>query len=317
MTRLRLLFVALAVSLVPAQSASAIVGGKDVPNGKYPYVAYVNVNVLFSCTGTLVDPTHVITAGHCSSITGPAAATPIATDPRLIDVWLNSNKAHDFQGTEATVTKVDVHPDYVFTNNQSGNPLDSSGHDVAILTLAEPVNLPTVKVVGKGEEALFSPGTMSTIAGFGEDGNGNIPDVMQEAQVPIATDAAATAAYGDSYEKETMLPAGYDKGGVDTCQGDSGGPIMAPTSTGVLRLTGDTSWGVGCAEPHTPGIYGRLGAPVMRDWIKSIAPGAVAPDATTTTAAAKRKKPAAKRRKTRRHKTAAGRRLAKRTSLSR
>src|SRR4051812_8416989 len=273
MNRLRACLLALGMSaLVFAPSADAVVGGHDVPDGKYPYVAYVSIDGgLFACTGTLADPTHVITAGHCSSVTGPVAATPIGLPGQFIEVWLNSNKAHMGEGLHVLVDQVDVHPDYLFVNNQSGVPTDPSGHDVAILTLADTVNLPTVKVAGKGEDALWAPGTKATVAGFGitcEDCD--VPDVMQEAQVPIATDAFATNAYGSSYEPETMLPAGYPQGGKDTCSGDSGGPLMVPAAGGTLRLAGDTSWGQGCAEPGFPGIYGRLGAPSMRDWIKSI-----------------------------------------------
>ena len=47
-------------------SAHAIVGGQDAAEGEYPYVAHVTINKLFGCTGTLVAPTWVVTAGQCS-----------------------------------------------------------------------------------------------------------------------------------------------------------------------------------------------------------------------------------------------------------
>jgi trypsin len=284
MTLLRMLLLALALTALAAPSAHAVVGGNDASPGEYPYVAHVTIDKLFQCTGTLVDPTHVVTAGHCSSISGVAVATPIGQPGQAIDVRVNSIKAHDGEGQLAPVSRVIVHPNYVFTNSPS--------YDVAVLELASPVSgVPTVKVAGRGEESLWAPGTMATVAGFGvtEEG-GDQPDVLQEAQVPITTDAYAANAYPGDFENQTQIGAGFPEGGVDTCQGDSGGPLMVPATGGGFRLVGDTSYGDGCARPGKPGIYGRLGDTTLREWIRSVAPGAVAPDATTSTTSTRKRK---------------------------
>ena len=42
--------------------------------------------------------------------------------------------------------------------------------------------------------------------------------------------------------------------GQDSCTGDSGGPLLV----GGIQV-GLSSWGVGCAEPHYPGVYTRQG----------------------------------------------------------
>src|SRR2546423_12144542 len=281
MTRLRSLLLALPLCLVPASSAHAVVGGHDAPAGKYPYVAEIIIDDAFECSGTLVTPTTVITAGHCASITGAVEeGIPIGQPGLVFTVYLGSNKAD--QGQVFGVKNVTLNPNYNFL-------LNGSGYDVSILTLSSPAPFATVKVAGKGEEADWKAGTLSTIVGWGATAeNGDLPDTLQEAQVPIVADSVAAKAYPNDFENKTQIGAGYPQGGVDTCQGDSGGPLLVPdAATSTLRLAGDTSYGQGCAEPGFPGIYGRLGDTTLREWVRSVAPDAVAPDATATAAAPK------------------------------
>ena len=58
---------ALALTAAPSM---AIVGGSDAAQGEYPSVAEVTIAQAFLCTGTLIAPNYVLTAGHCGSITG-------------------------------------------------------------------------------------------------------------------------------------------------------------------------------------------------------------------------------------------------------
>ena len=252
--------VALALTATPSY---AIVGGHAVATGAYPSVAEVHLGKSFLCTGTLISPTVVVTAGHCGSLTGATGyGTPAAWPAPLIDVYLGSNRAG--QGTLATVSQVIVEPDYLAT----------SGYDITLLKLAAPAAQAPTRVAGASEGSLWTAGTTETIAGWGTTSEGgDTADTLQEAQVPITTDAYCAGAYSD-FDPATMVCAGFPQGGVDTCQGDSGGPLFGG-SAGALKLVGATSFGEGCAEAGKPGVYARAADTALRTWIASVAPDGV------------------------------------------
>ena len=267
MNLLRRLLIAAATTCtslaLTAAPSLAIVGGNDAAPGAYPSIAEITFGSSFLCTGTLIAPTTVLTAGHCGSITGAAVGTPAAWPAALIDVRIGSNKSG--QGEKVPVSRVVVEPDYLAT----------PGHDITLLQLASPSTKAPTKVAGATEGSLWAAGTMETIAGWGTTSEGgDTPDTLQEAQVPITTYAACAAAYSD-FDAQTMVCAGFPQGGVDTCQGDSGGPMFGSSATG-LKVVGATSYGEGCARPGKPGVYARVGDQVLREWIRSQAPGGVA-----------------------------------------
>jgi trypsin len=245
-----------------AAPASAIVGGDDASPGEYPAVAQVSYSV-WSCTGTLIAPNVVLTAGHCSSVDAGLVGTPITWPAQLIDVRIGSHR--DGDGERVPVRRVTAHQNYLAT----------SGYDISLLHLSRNSTKAPVKVAGAAETGIWSPGTLETIVGWGvtEEG-GDAPDVLQEAQVPITTNAYCDGAYGN-FDARTMVCAGYPEGGVDTCQGDSGGPMFGRLADGTLRVVGTTSFGEGCARPNRPGVYGRVGDTTLREWIRARVPEGV------------------------------------------
>jgi trypsin len=251
---------ALALTAAPSM---AVVGGKDAAPGAYPAVAEITFGASFLCTGTLIAPTWVLTAGHCGSITGAAVATPAAWPPQLIDVRIGS--VTPGAGEKVPVRRAIVQPNY----------LANAGYDITLLELATPSTKTSAKVVGAAGASLWSPGTLETIVGFGTTSEGgDAADTLQEAQVPVTTDATYAGAY-DDFDPLTMLCAGFPQGGVDTCQGDSGGPLFGRDAAGSLKVVGATSFGEGCARAGKPGVYARVGDATLREWVRSQAPAAV------------------------------------------
>ena len=298
MTALRRILVTcvIAVALLGLTTApsSAVVGGGNASPGEYPSVAEVTFGP-FLCTGTLITPDWVLSAGHCGSVTGAVVASPASWPPQLINVRIGGVSQND--GEQRSASRVVVHPDYLAT----------SGYDISLIQLSQSSTMAPTQVAGAGERSLWTAGTLETIVGWGatEEG-GDVPDNLQEARVPITTDEYCAGAYSD-FDPATMVCAGFPQGGVDTCQGDSGGPMFGRTSAGALRVVGTTSFGEGCARPGKPGVYGRVGDQTLRPWIAE----------TTGTGVSNGTSRATKRQRTRRAKRrAAQRRWAQRHGSS-
>jgi len=295
---------ALAVSVIAAAllgaaaaPSSAVVGGHDANPGEFPSVAEITFGP-FLCTGTLITPDWVLTAGHCSNITAGTVASPISWPPLLIDVRVGGVSQSD--GEHRSVSRVVMHPDYLLT----------SGYDISLLQLSQSSTMAATQVAGSGERSIWTAGTLETIVGWGVTSEGgDLPDRLQAARVPITTDPYCAGAYSD-FDPRTMVCAGFPQGGVDTCQGDSGGPMFGKTSAGALRVVGTTSFGEGCARPGKPGVYGRVADDTLRPWIAENTDTGVSTGTSTKSRRAKRRaarRRAAERRAALTHRAAASR----------
>lgn len=268
MTGRSLAVLAAALFLLGASPAHGkIVGGTDAPEGVYNAVAKVTIAGVFGCTGTLIAPEWVLTAGHCGSVTGATPfPTPVGFPPGTVRVTVGTTAANGSGGETIVADRVIPSPDYLLTD----------GYDISLLHLAQSSKQVPVKISGRGAEPLWAPGVMQTIAGFGrtEEG-GSVPSVMQVAQVPIVDDATCKSTYPRSFESATQICAGYPQGGIDSCQGDSGGPLFGRDANGVLKVNGATSYGEGCARPGKYGVYARVADATLREWIREVVPGAI------------------------------------------
>ncbi|MEH7828254.1 trypsin-like serine peptidase [Gemmobacter denitrificans] len=88
------------------------------------------------CTGALIAPDLVLTAGHCLFDKDTGARI----DPTTIEFlagWRNG-RAAAYRGVSAAV----AHPDYVYAG---GERLDRVTHDLALLRLDRPIHLPSIQ----------------------------------------------------------------------------------------------------------------------------------------------------------------------------
>ena len=242
------------------------------------------------CGGSLVAPDVVVTAAHCVYNDDPEV---LAFEPASdFEVFTGRTTLSSSQGEDIDVIEI-----YYFVDDGMGQPLlqpqstdpDTNPEvfdpvtlqwDVALLQLESESSSQPIKLAGADETDLWTPGRPAYISGWGLIDDGSFPDDLHAAEIEMISDSDCASAYPappppppdpvDPYfDAETMVCAGFLEGGVDTCGGDSGGPLVVPFDGGGFRLVGDTSWGLGCAFPEAPGVYGRVAADPLRSALQS------------------------------------------------
>ncbi|CAH1154506.1 unnamed protein product [Phaedon cochleariae] len=237
--------------------APRVVGGEEPPLGAVPWQVDLRSDGRHSCGGALIGRRLVVTAAHCfgedlvavAGAHGPPGSSPYEQHLR--------------------VERFIPHPDF--------RKLGHYSHDLAILLVSTPgfEISKAVKPACLSNTAPISSGTWCEISGWGivdPLNSTSYSSVLKSAAVPVISldTCRRKSVYGGQQQQilDSMLCAGYLKGGIDACIGDSGGPLMCDIE-GNLELAGIISWGEGCAKKNRPGIYTRISS--FLPWINDVA----------------------------------------------
>jgi hypothetical protein len=198
-----------------------------------------------TCTGSVLSPTRVLTAGHCN------VDLPYGS----IDVIAGRNTLSDTtSGFVARVANAWTNPGFNYPAiNDGATPVD----DVTVLTLKDPLPSTYTPVTLTGQGAADpAEDTPATIVGYGSTTRGG-PDagVLRQATVPVKSDATCATAWPGDFDGTKMMCAGTIPT-TSTCSGDSGGPIFTGAADARVQV-GITDWGAStCAANYS--VYGAL-----------------------------------------------------------
>ncbi|KAJ1825499.1 hypothetical protein LPJ70_008004, partial [Coemansia sp. RSA 2708] len=251
------------------QDVARIIGGSAASSSEFKSTAYLEMydggNTRNRCTGSLIAPNVVVTAGHCIYKTDFIKYTAgqfqvgithtIPTSPSVL-----------FEGH--SVAEVVVHPKFSMMDLED---------DIALLILADsvPASEGTPIKIYSGD---YYANTPIRAAGFGlTDPNDSTSISPQLMAVDLGIGSRSVCSRNsDTYNAATQICTD-GTAGKDTCQGDSGGPLVTPVDNGdqANALLGLTSYGTVsstnpeglCAVKGSSGFYTYL-SPYL-SWIAS------------------------------------------------
>jgi secreted trypsin-like serine protease len=270
----------------PPPSASVspkIVGGTEVPNGKYPFMVALldkrRPGGAFQeqfCTGTLIDKDSVLTAAHC--FFNPK--TGVFERGMKLQVVVGRMALNQYQGQLRSVPHRFIHPRYKYpkpnTPPTKKNVLHRA-YDAAVLKLDRPVTaIKPIKLATAKQNNLENPGALLTAAGWGAVTFPILtyPFRLREVLVPVVSDSRAKRTYNSLPPSEFVryfpsLEVAAGKKGKGPCYADSGGPLF---DSGLRTQVGITSYtSRGCATARYPVVFTEVNSPGIRRFILAAA----------------------------------------------
>lgn len=219
-----------------------VVNGTNADIANHPYIVSVRSGTSHNCGGSILSPTWVLCAAHCSGSSIQYGTDQIsASGDNIISIsrWIR----HEAYSAFTLINDIAV------VQLASAIPL-STGR-------AEPTKLPTrmYEVTGNWE-------TKAVLSGFGLDRTGGtIQTRLQEVELLVASNAHCSQVHRNTVYPSNIC-AGVPEGGKGQCSGDSGGPLV---SGGVQ--VGLVSWSEKpCTIAPYPGVYTKVSHYI--DWMK-------------------------------------------------
>jgi len=243
-----------AARAVPAARRSptanaAIIGGEPAQAGMFASVAEIldiRGREVGQCTGTVVAPNLVLTAGHCAENVKTGIANG-STGYRILTGGVEETSERQI----STVSGVLPYEGYA-------RKVDDS--DAALLVLSTATTAPAVRLATAANRAKLHAGSRATIVGWGEThyGQSGPTRALNWASTVVQSNhwckRNAPPFYGRS-EICTIDPPSYATG---ACSGDSGGPLLTRAVNGEVVEVGIAVHVYTACSTRLPTVFTRV-----------------------------------------------------------
>ena len=252
--------------MITTQPAAGITGGqRDEVHTNVGVVRFTTEAGRFRCSGTLISPTVVLTAGHCTGDTGDSPATNVFvsfnTDLPL-DPLAPGITPEESAARAANYITGTAHPD----PGWDGKLSISKQHDQGVVVLDAPA---ATKWPGITPAPLLPVGTLDgnqgalknqtfTLVGYGVDIG------AKKSQI-VVPERRSTTSFLKTVQSEVVTFQINDrdsKAGGGSCFGDSGGPVFLGQF-----VAGDSSY-VNSFTCNATGGYQRVDTPYARAFLE-------------------------------------------------
>jgi|HubBroStandDraft_3_1064219.scaffolds.fasta_scaffold00083_17 secreted trypsin-like serine protease len=235
-----------------AKAHASIVGGAPAQEGAFPSLAYiidVQGSYVYQCTGTVIAPSLVLTAGHCVENMSTGAVNA-ASGFRVVTGAVDPTTPGS---VVSTVSAAIVYPGLVRKSDVG---------DAALLALTTPVAAPAIKLAAGPEQGRFPAGSPAVMAGWGIASFGQrLPtEVLQSGTTVVQSDKWCARNAPPFYRKReicTIAPPTYTTG---VCSGDSGGPLLMGEPNGEYVEIGVAVHVYDRCSTHHPSVYTSVAA---------------------------------------------------------
>ena len=234
----KILILFLGFSILLPNASFAVENGDDASGNPFvvPISANYNSTQTIRCSGTLIAPTIVVTAGHCVlDSNGLVSQTVYVGAP-------GSNMQNVMSGALASSIEI--------TSSFSNTGGKVTNDDLAFIVLSQPQKLLLpIRLASEAELNQFKNSASALKAiGYGYYSDSGIETITSPKSFTGLFSSMNTALPNSAYMSSTT---------ADSCAGDSGSPVITTSANSVI-LVGVLTGGLTsnkCSKKYTDGLY--------------------------------------------------------------